>query len=159
MLFGDFSAAAMQAAEAAAAAVRSTDNFNWTFITLYPWCCNTLLLCCDSFQHISNLSRLKFFFECKHIKEHWCKSWRDLFIWNVDGSPRVFREYRLEERGFSAKQRTVFYYIFALSLIAFPNVYIPPGVIRNKIFRSGTIVGSHDNNRFIFLHCQIAGFL
>lgn len=35
MLFGDFSAAAMQAAEAAAAAVRSTDNFNWTFITLF----------------------------------------------------------------------------------------------------------------------------
>ena len=35
MLFGDFSAAAMQAAEAAATAVRSTDNFNWTFITLF----------------------------------------------------------------------------------------------------------------------------
>ena len=35
MLFGDFSAAAMQAAEAAAAAVRSTDNFNWTCITLF----------------------------------------------------------------------------------------------------------------------------
>ena len=34
MLFGDGSAAAMQAAEAAALAVRSTDNFNWTFITL-----------------------------------------------------------------------------------------------------------------------------
>ncbi len=34
MLFGDYSEAAMKAAEAAAAAVRSTDNFNWTFITL-----------------------------------------------------------------------------------------------------------------------------
>lgn len=34
MLFGDGSSAAMAAAEAAAAAVRSTDNFNWTFITL-----------------------------------------------------------------------------------------------------------------------------
>ncbi len=34
MLFGDYSEAAIKAAEAAAAAVRSTDNFNWTFITL-----------------------------------------------------------------------------------------------------------------------------
>ncbi|MBQ3136391.1 MAG: hypothetical protein IJB74_02805 [Clostridia bacterium] len=34
MLFGDGSSAAMAAAEAAAQAVRSTDNFNWTFITL-----------------------------------------------------------------------------------------------------------------------------
>lgn len=34
MLFGDGSSAAMAAAEAAANAVRSTDNFNWTFITL-----------------------------------------------------------------------------------------------------------------------------
>ena len=34
MLFGDGSAAAMAAAEAAKAAVRSVDNFDWTFITL-----------------------------------------------------------------------------------------------------------------------------
>lgn len=34
MLFGDGSSAAMAAADAAALAVRSTDNFNWTFITL-----------------------------------------------------------------------------------------------------------------------------
>ncbi len=34
MLFGDGSSAAMAAADAAAQAVRSTDNFNWTFITL-----------------------------------------------------------------------------------------------------------------------------
>jgi len=34
MLFGDGSAAAMQAADAAKAAVRSTANFDWTFITL-----------------------------------------------------------------------------------------------------------------------------
>ncbi len=34
MFFGDGSAAAMAAAEAAKAAVRTTDNFNWTFITL-----------------------------------------------------------------------------------------------------------------------------
>jgi hypothetical protein len=34
MLFGDGSAASQAAAEAAKAAVRSTDNFNWTFITL-----------------------------------------------------------------------------------------------------------------------------
>lgn len=34
MLFGDGSSAAIAAAEAAAQAVRSTDNFNWTFITL-----------------------------------------------------------------------------------------------------------------------------
>lgn len=34
MLFGDGSSTAMAAAEAAAQAVRSTDNFNWTFITL-----------------------------------------------------------------------------------------------------------------------------
>ncbi len=34
MLFGDGSSVAMAAAEAAAQAVRSTDNFNWTFITL-----------------------------------------------------------------------------------------------------------------------------
>ena len=34
MLFGDGSMAAMEAAKAAAEAVRTTDNFNWTFITL-----------------------------------------------------------------------------------------------------------------------------
>ena len=34
MLFGDGSALAKAAADAAALAVRSTDNFNWTFITL-----------------------------------------------------------------------------------------------------------------------------
>lgn len=34
MLFGDGSAEAMAAVEAAKAAVRSTDNFNWTFIAL-----------------------------------------------------------------------------------------------------------------------------
>ena len=34
MLFGDGSALAKAAAEAAKAAVRSTDNFNWTFIAL-----------------------------------------------------------------------------------------------------------------------------
>lgn len=34
MLFGNGSAEAMAAADAALAAVRSTDNFNWTFITL-----------------------------------------------------------------------------------------------------------------------------
>lgn len=34
MLFGDGSAASMAAADAAKAAVRSTDNFNWTFIAL-----------------------------------------------------------------------------------------------------------------------------
>ena len=34
MLFGDGSAAAMQAADAAKQAVRSTANFDWTFITL-----------------------------------------------------------------------------------------------------------------------------
>ena len=34
MLFGDGSAAAMAAAEAAKNAVRSTANFNWTFIAL-----------------------------------------------------------------------------------------------------------------------------
>ncbi len=34
MLFGDGSAAAKAAADAAKAAVRSTDNFNWTFIAL-----------------------------------------------------------------------------------------------------------------------------
>ncbi len=34
MLFGDGSSAAMAAADAAAQAVRSTGNFNWTFITL-----------------------------------------------------------------------------------------------------------------------------
>lgn len=34
MLFGDGSAAAKAAADAAALAVRSTDNFHWTFITL-----------------------------------------------------------------------------------------------------------------------------
>ena len=34
MLFGDGSSAAMAAADAAAQAVRSTDKFNWTFITL-----------------------------------------------------------------------------------------------------------------------------
>ena len=34
MLFGDGSSAAMAAAEAAKAAVRSTANFNWTFIAL-----------------------------------------------------------------------------------------------------------------------------
>lgn len=34
MLFGDGSAAAMEAANAAAEAVRSTGNFNWTFIAL-----------------------------------------------------------------------------------------------------------------------------
>ncbi len=34
MLFGDGSSAAMAAAEAEKAAVRTTDNFNWTFITL-----------------------------------------------------------------------------------------------------------------------------
>ncbi len=34
MLFGDGSAQAMAAVEAAKAAVRSTDNFNWTFIAL-----------------------------------------------------------------------------------------------------------------------------
>ena len=34
MLFGDGSAASMAAAEAAKQAVRSTANFNWTFITL-----------------------------------------------------------------------------------------------------------------------------
>ena len=34
MLFGDGSAAAMEAAKAAAEAVRTTGNFNWTFIAL-----------------------------------------------------------------------------------------------------------------------------
>lgn len=34
MLFGDGSETAKAAAEAAIAAVRSTDNFNWTFIAL-----------------------------------------------------------------------------------------------------------------------------
>ena len=34
MLFGDGSAAAMAAAEAAKNAVRTTDHFNWTFIAL-----------------------------------------------------------------------------------------------------------------------------
>ena len=34
MLFGDGSAAAMAAAEAAKSAVRSTANFNWTIIAI-----------------------------------------------------------------------------------------------------------------------------
>ena len=34
MLFGDGSVAAMEAAKAAAEAVRTTGNFNWTFIAL-----------------------------------------------------------------------------------------------------------------------------
>ena len=34
MLFGDGSTAAMAAAEAAKSAVRSTANFNWTFIAI-----------------------------------------------------------------------------------------------------------------------------
>ena len=34
MLFGDGSAAAMAAADAAKAAVRSVENFDWTFIAL-----------------------------------------------------------------------------------------------------------------------------
>ena len=44
MLFGDGSAAAMAAAEAAKAAVRSVDNFDWTFIALLALVVNGVYL-------------------------------------------------------------------------------------------------------------------
>ena len=44
MLFGDGSAAAMAAAEAAKAAVRSVENFDWTFITLLALVMNGVYL-------------------------------------------------------------------------------------------------------------------
>ena len=44
MLFGDGSAAAMAAAEAAKAAVRSVANFDWTFIALMALVVNGVYL-------------------------------------------------------------------------------------------------------------------